>query len=437
MQVEQMLGKEHSETLEDVNVLLFSRNGIYQARVYKGDRKYLYRSLKTKDLSEARRLARKFYYEIEIRREQQLPLQHKTFAEVLAEYVGMRKRDHERNSKSQTNTSNKQTTSIHMLRQITRVSKFWREYCGKTTVDKVDNAVLRDYVAWRKEYYHKFDKDKLPKNVSLNPADKTLEWEITYAKTVLKWSQERGYMGKQQLPTWRYKAERKIVRPAFSLPEYRTLYKQMRTWIRQPVKPEWRYTRELLRDYVLILANSGMRVGEANNLKQSDVVEFTDDSGRRNYMFSVKGKTGKRIVIPRTTAVRYVERVFKRNAEWSAKLSVTNKGAKRKKDSVRGATLEQGDTAGDWFFCMPNGAQVITLIDQFKNVLKACKLEKNRYGEEYTLYSLRHFYAVQMLRRGKVGVFDLARNMGTSVQIIEQYYGKDATSLALATSLGG
>ena len=29
---------------------------------------------------------------------------------------------------------------------------------------------------------------------------------------------------------------------------------------------KWRYTRELLRDYVLVPANSGMRVGEANNL---------------------------------------------------------------------------------------------------------------------------------------------------------------------------
>jgi hypothetical protein len=27
--------------------------------------------------------------------------------------------------------------------------------------------------------------------------------------------------------------------------------------------------------------------------------------------------------------------------------------------------------------------------------------------------------------------------MGTSVQIIEQYYGKDATPLVLATALGG
>jgi integrase len=34
-------------------------------------------------------------------------------------------------------------------------------------------------------------------------------------------------------------------------------------------------------------------------------------------------------------------------------------------------------------------------------------------------------------------VFDIARNMGTTVEIVEQYYGKDATPLMLATKLGG
>jgi hypothetical protein len=42
-----------------------------------------------------------------------------------------------------------------------------------------------------------------------------------------------------------------------------------------------------------------------------------------------------------------------------------------------------------------------------------------------------------MLTRGKASVFDIARNMGTSVQIVESYYGKAATPLALATKLGG
>jgi hypothetical protein len=52
-----------------------------------------------------------------------------------------------------------------------------------------------------------------------------------------------------------------------------------------------------------------------------------------------------------------------------------------------------------------------------------------------SIYSLRHFYAVNALRNG-VGVFEVARNMGTSVQIIQEYYGKQATSVVFATRLG-
>jgi hypothetical protein len=41
--------------------------------------------------------------------------------------------------------------------------------------------------------------------------------------------------------------------------------------------------------------------------------------------------------------------------------------------------------------------------------------------------SLRHFYAVNALRSG-VCVFAVARNTGTSVQMIQEYYGKQATA---------
>jgi hypothetical protein len=50
-------------------------------------------------------------------------------------------------------------------------------------------------------------------------------------------------------------------------------------------------------------------------------------------------------------------------------------------------------------------------------------IERNSFGEKYSVYSLRHFYAVNALRNG-VGVFEVARNMGTSVQMIQEYYGK-------------
>jgi integrase len=418
---------EYEEHMEDGKVLLYSRNGIFYARVYKGEgtRKYIHRSLKTRQLAEARKSAIKFFYEIEFRKDEDLPLQQTTFNNVIDEYVRLRQLQYDRAQLDKINTSRQEQTSIYMLRQIKRVVKFWREYCGKKAVDKIDNAVLKDYVPWRKDYYHRMDEKDRPKNSSLNPADKTIEWEVTLAKTLLKFADERGYRGRIALPTWRFKSEKRIVRPAFTSPEMARIYKHFRTWIRAvPVMDaERRWNREMLRDYVNILAKSGMRVGEANNLLESDVIEFKDDLGRTNYQFNVKGKTGSRVVIPRVTARGFIARVMQRN-----KMQPHYKG----KVKMRRKT----ENKDKWFFRMLDGNPVITLIDQFQACLKDLGIEQNRYGEVYALYSLRHFYAVRMLQKN-VPVWDIARNMGTSVQNIEMYYGRSATAGAKATVLGG
>ena len=171
-------------------------------------------------------------------------------------------------------------------------------------------------------------------------------------------------------------------------------------------------------------------MGEANNLRVGDIESFTDERRRENYAFTVNGKTGKRYVILRASAKRYVDRTLERNTRWQETWDKT---------AALGSKNHNRKTAeyDDWLFRMPDGNKVITLIDQFNEVLKRENLMHNADGEKYTLYSLRHFYTVQMLRRGKVNVFDIARNMGTSVQIIESYYGKHATAQELATRLGG
>ncbi|MCV2876097.1 hypothetical protein OE810_07455 [Rhodobacteraceae bacterium XHP0102] len=429
-----MLGKnstDYAEKLLDGKVRLTVRNGIFQVRLYKGNRSYIYKSLKTRSLNEARERAIRAYYEIEFRKEQSLPLQQKRFNEVIDEYIKLRRSQYERGTYGQGNKANQQQTSEHMLRQIIRVSKFWREYCGNRVVDSIDNALLRDYVDWRRDYYKRMPADKIPRNAKLNPADKTLEWETTFALTLLKYAQERGYRGNKPLPNFRHKAQRTKTRPAFSLNDYSILIRAMRRWINEEKSnPKFRYTRELLRDYVLILANSGMRVGEANNLRETDLVEITDETGRALYGFNVNGKTGKRFVVLRANARRPIERVLERNAKWQEHW---------KEEAKRGAKPYTRKSAkhGNWFFRMPDGNKIITLIDQFKIVLERAQLTHNDDGEPYTLYSLRHFYAVQMLRKGKVNVYDISRNMGTSVQIIESYYGRHATSAVLAARLGG
>lgn len=423
-----MLDSSYEEDLEDGKVRLFVRNGIFQARYYKGNRRYIFKSLKTRKLDEARKLGLRFLHELEFKQQENLPLQHKTFSDVLNEYIKLREQQFKQSQNKTTRRARKEAVSASMLYQIKRVSKFWHEYCGKMSVARIDNGVLQDYVQWRKDYYLKMAPEKRPRSASLHPADATLKWETTFAKTVLRFAHERNYRGQAQLPTWFFKTPRRVVRPAFSPAEYRRIYERMRAWIRETDNPEYKYTRELLRDYVLILANSGMRVGEANSMKESDVEAFVDELGRKNYMLRVKGKTGERIVIPRVMAVRYIERVLERNkkrkADAAANIERNVRAPKRKRESK-----------DDWFFTMYDGNKIVNLIDQFQTVLSSINLLTNRNGERYTLYSLRHFYAVSRLRKS-IPVFDLARNMGTSVQIIEQYYGKDATSLALAAQLG-
>ena len=50
----------------------------------------------------------------------------------------------------------------------------------------------------------------------------------------------------------------------------------------------------------MVLALSGMRVGEANALKTRDMQKIKDDMGRENIQFNVRGTTGARPVVPRS-----------------------------------------------------------------------------------------------------------------------------------------
>ena len=56
----------------------------------------------------------------------------------------------------------------------------------------------------------------------------------------------------------------------------------------------------MLTNYVLVLANTGIRVGEARNLSWSDIDTFLGDDAKENIVLQVRGKTGAREVVART-----------------------------------------------------------------------------------------------------------------------------------------
>ena len=250
--------------------------------------------------------------------------------------------------------------------------------------------------------------------MKINPTDKTLQFDVMIGKAVINWAHERGDRGLLPLPTFTFTPKKKRVRPAFEVGDYRTILSAIDRWIKTCDDPRHLHTRQLLEDYVVVLARSGMRVGEANNLKVRDVHRSVDHEKRVNYRFIVRGKTGERDVIPVASVVPHVEHVL----------------------AGKPKMFDGRPDPNAWFFAMPKGSKIISLADQFSAVLRMAGREKDGKGDRFSLYSLRHFYAVLALRDG-IGIYDIARNMGTSVEIIQQYYGRQATPQMMATKLGG
>ena len=108
---------EGAHYLEDGRLTVFRRAGIYYARLrLAGSPKYITKSLKTSNEQAAVDLGRRLLFQIEQRADQGLPPKSKLFATVIDDYIRYRERDHRHEG-----------TSAGMLRQIIRVSKFWRE----------------------------------------------------------------------------------------------------------------------------------------------------------------------------------------------------------------------------------------------------------------------------------------------------------------------
>jgi len=387
-------------------LVIFRRNGLWQARVPLHEGRYLWRSLKTADEATATQSATRLYYQTETKLAEGLPVQTRTIATVIDEFVAARERDNRLGNAAKRGSSIKHTKD-GMLRQIKRVMKFWREYAGTKAIEALDDKLLGAYVPWRKSYYH--DMAVLPKNAKLNPTDKTLQWEIMAGKMLVSFAHNQGYRGNKPLPTFTFVPKTKRVRPALTLTDFKDALGGLKKHVMEAKTDKQRAIRQLLHDYVTVLALSGMRVGEANSLRARDVEAITDADGRANVQFSVRGKTGARVVVPHIDVKKVID------------------GIRERRPDIQ---------PDEFLFAMPSGRRIITLADQFNAFLEAANLMHNSAGEKYTLYSLRHFYAVRAIARD-IDIYTIARNMGTSVQMIEQYYGRHATTTARARKLGG
>jgi integrase len=114
------------------------------------------------------------------------------------------------------------------------------------------------------------------------PARSTLHDEIVTLRLALKTAIRHEWIDHLPDLSPPYKTQGKIVhRPWFSPTEYKQLYEATRENARKPARQHHKWNAEQVHDFVLFLANTGLRPDEARNLQHRDVMIVQDEQTPR------------------------------------------------------------------------------------------------------------------------------------------------------------
>ena len=393
----------------------------YQMRIKVPDRKgFIVLSTKTADLNEAIATATDRLAELTHKQRTGIPLTTWTFSEHWEEWYQRQIDRH--------------TWPSPARRQwhLSYYNRYFKPFFGTKNLPEITIDEADGYWTWSISYWQSGVGKKIEKanprrfraktisshNAKKTPAQKTLLMEQSALNQIFTDALLRKRIHHQILMRAPVISKRDTRRPTFDDHEWNVLTTNLLHWSRAVgrfadgrVHALHRKQRTQFRYYVLFMANTGLRVGEARLLKWQDISSFKDVDGQTKLKVAVSPdtKTGRgRTVIGMPNAVAYM-------SEWQ-QVSEHNSS----QDYVwYGQELDATGKA------LPH----TDLNKTFQSFLKSVPYKDRPHGllkgagdVNRTLYSLRHFYATQRLIKGDVHVHTLADNMGTGILQIQRHY---------------
>lgn len=390
MNVGQTMVKLSDETVTlldgDVRLTRRKNSSAWQAAFKIGDR-WVRTTTKCRQLADAKERAKELYMEYRFRAKNDLPVVSKRFDAVARLAVA------DMQKQLDAGTGRKVYRDY-----ITAINAYLIPFFGAKFVNNISHMELKEYAVWRAA------------KMGREPKASTITTHNTALNRVFEEAVNRGYMTKNKIPILVNAGAEGERRPDFSLEDYRTMIRKLPSWAKDETvhTQKSRDMRMLLWDYVMVLANSGIRHGtEAENLRWRNVHVF-EERGRIYLEFQgVKGKTKAHNVMCRPTALAALRRIHART------IAI-------KDTSFEDMLKQRLDLP---VFTLPDGTVTRNLDQTFKRFLEEHSLlvcpvtQQNR-----TLYSLRHTYATFALVNDGMDIHVLSKNMGTSIQMIEQHY---------------
>ena len=208
-------------------------------------------------------------------------------------------------------------------------------------------------------------------NAAVVPAQKTLDMEAGMLRQIFRWGKRVGSVKREPwIKATKVKHTKGVERrPTFTEAEWKKIYEHLREWVKEPMTSApnekggtlhrsgphalHRFQREQLRNYLLFMANSGLRPNEARQLLWRDLRIEEDEDGKPALVVEVAPTTkrGARTVVCREGTEHYLDRLKK---------------------------LSKHTGSDDHVFCGHDGEPVDNFNKTFGTVLKRLKLLDDR-----------------------------------------------------------
>jgi site-specific recombinase XerD len=142
------------------------------------------------------------------------------------------------------------------------------------------------------------------------------------------------------------------------------------------------------------------------NLNWGDVLQYRDNVAKplaeRDIRLRARGKGKAREFVPHLGAIAGFDMLW---VDW------------------KNHNEDEPPSDSDPVFAATDGRRLTSINKSLNALLDAANLKTDHRGRKRDAYSFRHFYISQQLRAG-VDVFVLARNTGTSADMIDKFYGQ-------------
>lgn len=382
------------------------RSGVWQCR-YKVDNKWLRATTKERDLAKAKVKAKDLMIRGEIRRQENLPVVTRKFRDIGKLAVARMEQEIKGGSGKASYKDYTQVINDYLIPCLSNYS-----------ITNIDYAALNRLDAWRIEKMGKM------------PTQSTMMTHNAALNRVFDEAVLRGFLTDVNRPKLESKGRKSTRRAAFDMEEVRAMLGNFDAWIERAAKKSSKLLRPLLRDYVTVLLDTGARPGkELMNLKWAQIridwkpvftqTNQVDEEGEpidhyianKSALMTVSGKTGKREIAGMLATVTALRSIIQRN--------------------YKDTTLEKliKSKCDDYVFRTANDDVPTKFVapTNFQNMFESYLEEHNLLVDPVTeqrrvFYSLRHTYATFALEHDRVPIHTLAKQMGTSVQMIEKHY---------------